>query len=234
MTDRTPPIPGDAFPDDDDLLAAEYVMGTLDPDTWRAARDRAEADGAFAARVRDWEGRLAPLNAAYPEAPVPPAALAGIEARLFPAPRPAPRRSWLAWTAGALIGGAVAAGLLLVVPFGPFQPIPVVAPQPLLQATLQTDDGALVFAARFDPAAGRLQVIRQSGTDAATGQDYELWAIDDSGVPRSLGLLRGAEVELTAALAEGVTLAISLEPEGGSPDPVPSGPVLGAAPLAAG
>lgn len=226
MTDHAPLL------DDDDLLAAEYVLGTLTDADWRAAHQRAETDGAFAARVRAWEGRLAPLNAGYSEAPVAPAVLPRIEARLFPAPRP--RRSWMAWTAGALMGGAVAAGLLLVVPFGPFQPIPVVAPQPVLQATLQTEDGALVFAALFDPAAGRLDVTRQTGTDAAAGQDYELWAIDDSGVPRSLGLLRGNQVQITAALAEGVTLAISLEPEGGSPDPVPSGPVLGAAPLVTG
>jgi anti-sigma-K factor RskA len=231
MTDREiPPMPHD----EDDLLAAEYVLGALEGDIWRATRDRVDTDGAFAARVRAWEGRLAPLNAGYPEASVPPAVLARIEARLFSLASPRPRRNWLAWTAGVLVGGAVAAGLLLVVPLGPFQPIPIVAPQTVLQAILETEDGALTFAVRFDPAAGRLDVTRQTGTDAAAGQDYELWAIDETGTPRSLGLLRGDQVQIAAALSEGVTLAISLEPEGGSPDAVPSGPVLTAAPLAAG
>ena len=51
-------------------------------------------------------------------------------------------------------------------------------------------------------------------------------------MPRSLGLLRGDHEALaTDAVGPGVTLAVSLEPEGGSPGELPTGPVLAAAPL---
>lgn len=56
--------------DDTDLLAAEFVLGTLDGEARaRFSRDLA-ADDALQGAVRDWERRLAPL--ADDEAPVPP------------------------------------------------------------------------------------------------------------------------------------------------------------------
>jgi anti-sigma-K factor RskA len=234
MTDRTTPLPPD---DDDDLLAAEYVLGLLDGPAWRAARDRAETDGAFAARVRDWEGRLAPLNAGFAKVPVPFGQLARIESRLFPAPpRTARNRSgWASWLAGGLTAAALVLGLAVLLPPDP-RPPGIVQPA-TLAAELASEDGTLVFAARLDTVSGGLSIARLSGDEAEAGQDYELWAIDDTGTPRSLGLLRTAQATLdpaqTRGLAAGVVLAVSLEPAGGSPDPVPSGPVLAAAPLAA-
>jgi anti-sigma-K factor RskA len=218
MTDRDP-----TPEDEDDLLAAEYVLGTLAPAEWRAARDRAAVDGAFAARVAAWEARLAPLNDGFPEAPVPPGALAALEARLFPVPRRR-RRGWGWWLAGAL---AAAALVVVAVEIGRAPP----PPAPALTAELAAADGALVFAARYDPAAARLTVTRARGAPASPGQDYELWAIDAAGVPRSLGLLPSATVAFDVALPPGQVLAISLEPAGGSPQPVPTGPVLAVAAL---
>ncbi len=48
--------------DDRDALAAEYVLGTLDPDERAAAAARADADAEFAARVQYWERRLGSLS----------------------------------------------------------------------------------------------------------------------------------------------------------------------------
>lgn len=218
MTDRDP-TPDEA----DDLLAAEYVLGTLDPADWRAARDRAAVDGAFAARVAAWEARLAPLNAGFAEAPVPADNLARIEARLFPEPARHRRRGWALWLAGAAVAAALAVVAVQVTRTPP--------PAPGLTATLAAEDGALIFAARYDPAARRLTVERRQGGPAAPGQDYELWAIDPSGIPRSLGVLPSTTVAFDVALEPGIVLAVSLEPAGGSPQPVPTGPVLAAAAL---
>ena len=230
MTDPTRPV--DFGPEElDELLAAEYVLGTLPGDERRAARDRIEVDGAFAARVGDWEARLAPLNTGYDGAPLPDL-LPQIEARLFGAPKPAappaPRRGWLTfgWRGGALATATAAALVFVVVALWPPGPAQVV-----LQAVLSAEAVELRFDARWDAAAGRLEVNRIAGDPAPAGQDYELWLIDDDGVPRSLGLLQDPVTQLTTALTPGLTLAISLEPQGGSPDPVPSGPVLAAAPL---
>jgi len=230
MNDRAPPpvVPPVPPDDPDDLLAAEYALGLLAPADWRAARDRAERDGRFAARITDWEMRLAPLNTGFPDGPVAPDQLARIEARLFPAPRPRRRPGLVGLLSGLLSGAAVVAlALALILP--PLLRPP--APGPLLAADLASEDGALVFAARFDPQSGALTVTRQ-GPAAAEGRDFQLWAIDDTGVPRSLGLLTAAQTRIETALSGGIVLAVSLEPAGGAPGPLPTGPVLAAAPLA--
>lgn len=59
-------------PEERDQLAAEYVLGTLDAAERRDAVALASRDPDFAASVRAWEDRLAPLDA--DTAAVPPAA----------------------------------------------------------------------------------------------------------------------------------------------------------------
>ncbi|MCC5970553.1 MAG: anti-sigma factor [Pararhodobacter sp.] len=223
-----PTLPPDAGPEEhDELLAAEYVLGTLPGEDRRAARERAEVDGAFAARISAWEDRLAPLNDGYDEAPAPDL-LPQIEARLFGARTPAPRLRWfsLGWRGGALATAAIAAVVFLAVTLWPPGPAPVV-----LRADLTAEQIELRFAARWDGAAGLLELTRAQGDAAPAGQDYELWLIDETGVPRSLGLLRDPVTQVRAVLAPGLTLAVSLEPEGGSPEATPTGPVLAAAAL---
>ena len=51
-----------APPDADRILAAEYVLGTLDNEDRRRVRARCAAEPQFAALVRLWERRLAPLH----------------------------------------------------------------------------------------------------------------------------------------------------------------------------
>lgn len=234
-----PTHPDDFGPEEqDDLLAAEYVLGTQPAAERRAARERAEVDGAFAARVSAWKERLSPLNAGYDEAPAPDL-LPQIEARLFDdvaapgmAAPASPARGGLlgrlaggfGWRGGALASALAAAVVFLAVVFWPPAPAPAV-----LQADLTTEEADLQFTARWDPVDGQLAMTRVTGEPAPEGQDYELWLIGEDGVPRSLGLLREPVTQLATVLAPGVTLAISLEPEGGSPEPAPTGPVLAAA-----
>ena len=229
MTDPT--TPDDFGPEEqDELLAAEYVLGTLSAEDRRRVRDRAEVEGAFAERIAAWEIRLSTLNDGYEE--IPPAdLLAQIEDRLFSTPpttAPAPKRRWFSW---GLRGGALVTALLAAVVIGVLTLAPPTTAPVILQAELAAEETDLRFAARWDASAGLLEVTRADGAAAPTGQDYELWVIDESGVPRSLGLLRDTVTQVQTVLASGLTLAISLEPEGGSPDAAPSGPVLAAAPL---
>ncbi|MBN8292776.1 anti-sigma factor [Rhodobacter sp. NTK016B] len=207
--------------DRDDLIAAEYVLGVLPGDERRTAQTRAETDGAFAERVAHWERRLALLNAAYEDGPVNPETLEQVESVLFgsaetttsPAAAATSRRGmgWRLWFAGALSAAVVVLAVML-------WPQPTATP---LMAQLEA--GELVFDASYD--AGVLQVAHR-GPEAEEGHDYELWSIGGDGVPRSLGVLRGEAIEIPAELDEGVTLAVSLEPLGGSPDAGPTGPVL--------
>ena len=62
---------------------------------------------------------------------------------------------------------------------------------------------------------------------------HELWVIPADGKPRSLGTMKSAKqmhMRLADALAvllqQGATIAISVEPPGGSPTGQPTGPVV--------
>jgi len=220
MTDH--PIPEN----NDDLLAAEYVMGLLERPDWQAAHQRAAVDGAFAARVRAWEAHLSPMNDNYGTEPLPADGWAKVAARIAPtAPKPSRRR----WWAGLATGTATVAALVVALAF-----FPVNRPAPLtgLQAELTTPDAALVVRARFDPTAGQV-VLALNGPDAGAGLDYELWVIDGDTAPRALGVLKGPMSTITADLRAGQTLAITLEPAGGSPTGAPTGPLVAAADLTA-
>ncbi|MGP9790047.1 anti-sigma factor [Roseinatronobacter sp. NSM] len=211
-------------PTPDDVLAAEYVLGLLDGDDWQAAKARAAVDSTFAARVQAWETRLSPLNDMYEDAHAPAHIMTRTEAQLFPAPPPTPRRSWFL---GLASGTAFAAILMLALMIWDISTPPA---GPMLQAELVAADRDLVVQARFDSADAQLTITLR-GQDAGRGLDYELWVIDDSEIPRSLGVVRGPELAVGAELVAGQVLAVSLEPAGGSPTGLPTGAVLAVAEL---
>ena len=108
------------------------------------------------------------------------------------------------------------------------QPVP---DQPLI-ATLTSQGDAPALVARFDPNTGAL-FVRAAFKDTAETRVPELWLIPGDGVPKSLGLLNreglgnlSVSAENRAQFGAGGTLAISLEPQGGSPTGAPTGPVI--------
>lgn len=213
MTDDLPLSPLDQ----DEALAAEYVLGVLALPDRLAAETRLKNDTAFASRVAAWEQRLSGLNEGYAEAPAPDM-FAQIEARLFPAPPKPERRPLLRWLAGAVTAAAVA--ISAVVLLAPPTSAPVVA-------TLGEADAPLRFEARFDGQA--LTVLRVAGSAAPEGQVQEVWIIAPDAAPVSLGLLTAESLTVPYPEAPaGWTLAVSLEPAGGSPTGAPTGPVVAA------
>ncbi|MFY3260668.1 anti-sigma factor domain-containing protein [Achromobacter xylosoxidans] len=69
----------------------------------------------------------------------------------------------------------------------------------------------------------------QDLTALADGRALELWAISPGQAPRSLGLLApGAITFITPRQPprQGDTVAVSLEPPGGAPQGVPTGPIV--------
>ncbi len=201
-----------------EALAAEYVLGTLPLEERLMAEALIEGDPGFAAMVEDWHNRLSPLNDAYAEVPPPADLLDRVEARLFPAPERPRRTGWL-W--GVLAGAALA--VLALVTLLPPPPAPLIA-------TLTGEGQALAVAASFDAGRGELTVARAAGPAAEPGTDYELWLIPEGEAPISIGLVREGELKIPVAdLPAGTTLAITLEPEGGSPTGVATGPLLVAA-----
>ena len=206
---------------DRDVLAAEYVLGTLEGDEAREAARLLRDDPAFAAQVRAWEARLAPLaDVVEPVAP-PPAlwdhiAAATGTATVVPLPVRRRLRIWQASTGVALAVAASLAAFIVLRPV-PVARVAVLAPLgsnvPVLLATAEPD--------------GTLRV-QPSGTIAVpSGRDLELWALREGEVrPHSLGVLPAAGRQLVASLPPGTQLLVSLEPRGGSPTGQPTGPVL--------
>lgn len=202
------------LPEDDDLMAAEYVLGTLSLEERAGAETRLRRDPDFARAVRDWEGRLSDLNAAYAEVPAPDL-MPKIEAQLFP--RPSPLRRGLRFFGGGLVAATLALAWLASTPMAPDA-----------VARLAAEGGTTYEAALSGHA---LTVTRVAGAAADAAHAHELWLIVGEAAPVSLGLL-DAETRLTLADApEGALLAISLEPAGGSPTGLPTGPVVAVAPL---
>lgn len=201
----------------DDAPAAEYVLGVLDLAERRACEARIKRDANFAARVAAWETRLEGLNDDYAEAPAP-NLLPVIEARLFPVavrPRTGARLGLMRWLSGAVVAAAlVAVSLATLMP-----------PQPALVAVLATADARLSYEVR--QFGGTLQVARVAGVPAVSGQVHELWVIAPGASPVSLGLLADTPLVVSYPVPpQGWMLAVSVEPAGGSPSGIPTGPVI--------
>lgn len=217
-----------------DRLASAYVAGTLRG----AARKRFESLLPAHPALRDatvaWQARLMPLTVAI--APVAPPARVWerVGARIDGAsatPTEAIGGAWsrLAFWRGLTAFASVAAlalAVLLASP-APVQP-PIVV---VLSAAAASGGGAAPasFVASIS-GDGRALVTRPIVNVALQAdRALELWAIPPGGAPRSLGLISasGATVVQKGKALEGAdTLAVSLEPSGGSPTGAPTGPVL--------
>lgn len=215
-------------------LAAEYVLGSLQG----LARKRFERWMMESAKVRQevwfWEQKLGPLSVEVAEVNPPSSVWTSIERRLWQQDRPAGKAQsranqrwfWPGWSIVATAAALVMAVLLLQ----PSQGIP--------QMQLS---GAVVQAGINDPlwlvsetGSNNLLKLRSVAANAAeTDKDYELWIVPENGQPLSLGVIPVGgvhEVTLTDAardaLSQSRTLAISLEPSGGSLTGAPTGPIL--------
>ena len=221
-----------------DALAAAYVLGTMRGRA-RSRFDRGlRADPALEGVVRQWEDRLLPLAAALPPVAPPERVWRAILARVRGDAR-APRASGSAWTSLALWRGlaltalaavfALAVGLLVTAPE---------RPQGALVAVLAGQDAKPVLVASADRAGRTLTVKAIASLELAPDRALELWALPTGENPRSLGLVAPSGVVRLAlpvpadnALQNVPTLAVSLEPRGGSPTGLPTGPVLFTGPV---
>ncbi len=213
---------------DQDLLAAEYVLGTLDARQSAAVEAALPRDPALAAAVAAWTNRLAPLTRlAPPEAP-PPDLWDRIEARIAPAkPAARPIRFWQGWAIGASLAAAVFAGLA-------FLPR---AEKPAYMTVLVSDRAAPAWIAQADRSGGiTLAAVRPAFGDpqptTPEGRVMQLWGLrPGETAPTSLALLPRTPGRITIPApalrpVNNMLIEISLEPEGGSPTGRPTGPIL--------
>ena len=220
--------------------AAEYALGLLEGEDLRAARQRASTDPRFAAQVARWRGRLSPLIDEVPEVEAPASAWRRIERSLGAPARDNVvllRRRLNGWRAATAAITAVAASLVLVVFTRDIPQRTAPPPQPLV-AMIQA--GNQVAAVASWDRSSRSLLVSEVNMPITPGHDYQLWLIPARGKPHSLGVMP-ARPHMQLALAEpigtmvgrGATLAVSLEPAGGSPTDQPTGPVVASGPITA-
>jgi anti-sigma-K factor RskA len=217
-------------PDRADALAAEYVLGTLRG----RARDRferaARADRALEDAIRRWEERLLPLAGALPAVEPPERVWRAIQARIgVPQATRAPFWTNLGWWRGlalASLAAVVALSLFLLRPAAERTEGAVVA-------VLAGSDAKAALVASADRFGRYLTIKAISRIDVPPDRSLQLWMLPGSGNPQSLGVIdtaTAARVALSSPADEALrnipALAVSLEPRGGSPTGLPTGPVL--------
>ncbi|MBI1392103.1 MAG: hypothetical protein GC152_05105 [Alphaproteobacteria bacterium] len=231
--------------EEDELFAAEAALGVLDAeDNDRAAR-RAAEDAQFAVRLADWSAFFAGMLTSTPEESPSPELKARIVSKLFGHPTTvAPSQKELAsrlasalafWRATAVGFCAVA---LVAIGFAAFMlstKADVRVRDFPLMAALAPPDAPSILSVRIDAETGVVEIADAALQMALERSDQaaQLWLIPEDGAPRSLGLISGvgrSTVRVGEALrdklAVGSLLAVSIEPEGGSPTGAPTGPVV--------
>lgn len=227
-----------AMDEDRENLAAEYALGTLDAAERAQAERLIASDAGFAARVQDWERRLSPLVHAV-DGVEPPASLWAKILAALPVAAGAVAdgaqiidltRRLNRWRSAAYVAGAIAASLLLFVGIREaYQPKP---DSGRFVAVLQQDKVSPGFLLTVDLKTKEF-TVRRVGAETPRDRSFELWLVHDKfPQPRSLGVIGDREFTRAALSAydpqiiNEATYAVSVEPPGGSPTGVATGPVV--------
>ncbi len=217
---------------DDNALAGEYVLGVLPLYERRMVEERMARDSDFATLVVSWQADLSNLDESYQPQTPPQGVKARIDARLFAeTARPAGGLwgSLVFWRGLAL--ASVTAAAAFGIYNGNFQLNGEPDTGPSLVAELGAPGSAVGLIAALDPTDGAF-TITPAAFSPDDGKSLELWLVQGDGVPVSLGLVPGdggrlvLDQSLVQKISDGNLLAVSVEPLGGSPTGVATGPVV--------
>lgn len=213
--------------ENDDFLAAEYVLGVLDESTRLQLEQRLATDVEFATQVIRWQKAFSGVDVTTLNVTPAPDVWWGIERELNqrqPQPGKNPARArpvtYLGWAIAAALAGVLVFTYVTKPPaLSPMQPVAVLS---------GTQPGAQ-FVVSVNKSASLLQVSALNVT-LPEAKNLQLWLINGSQPPRSLGLITRSgsnQFRLGSASVDNQSvLAISLEPLGGSKLAGPSGPVI--------
>ena len=219
------------------LLCGQYALGTLRGAARRRFEHLLPGDGALRAELRWWEQRLSLL--ALRHAPVKPRDIVWVELRhrveqleqrpttQKPRASATQRWAWLATAASVILATALFVNVRQPPPLP--QVVEVPAPEPFV-TVLQPDAKFSAWMVTVTPKSGRVMVKTLRAMPVAAGHSMELWVIA-GGKPVSMGVLSESGKQekswpASVPFAEGLVLAVSVEPTGGSPTGAPTGPVI--------
>ncbi len=224
--------------DDIEELAAEYVIGTL-PNSERAAVNaRRLHDSALDAAIARWEQHLSPLLESVAPISPPDGLLGKIQSQVSQSPSvislvqhrktvAAKTRPWRMATGAMTALAASLAGFLI-------WPGPVaVDMNAKYVAVIQEQSQSPAFLMTVDMKS-HMCAIKTVISPPKPDKSYELWMVHESWKePRSLGLVAQNDMEMVPMESDidpnlymDATFSVSLEPAGGSPIGIPTGPVM--------
>lgn len=232
-------------------LAADYVMGLLEPAEQAEADVRIKSDAAFATLVEAWRVRLADFDSSAE--PVTPssslwqrisettkkdriASLPGARAAISGATLWDNIRFWritgLAGTFAAVTFAIVAIGALTASSDLRRDLVTLAQRKPIYVAVLVNDTTKEVGAVVNTFANGRVELIPLRNIEVPAGRALQIWTLWDRAVgPKSIGLTdesRTIQLNLDSLphTVSDQLFEITLEPEGGSTIGRPTGPIL--------
>ncbi|AHH22065.1 putative anti-sigma-K factor RskA [Nocardia nova SH22a] len=189
--------------------------------------------------IRDTMGELSVLDATDPAPELESRILAELDrlrpATVVPITRTAHRRRWLAAAAAAVVAAGIGGGIL-----AQQHATRVTGPPSAEQILHQPDSHAAstplntggTLTVRASPGMGAATVAFDDIPAAPDGRVYQLWVVPPSGAPRSAGVLDRMPTPaapLVTTYRSGDTLAVTVEPAGGSPAPTTT--PIGAVPM---
>lgn len=215
-------------------LAGEHVLGTLRGRARARFEAIAKADPAVEAIRRRWESELTPLTERTSPVEPPARVWKAIEERIGSAAGRAAGSSVGFWRSFGLLAGGVASVLLAAFLYLSISP----RNEPAFVAVLvsPTNEARMTITLQADTL--KIHNLRPWKTVSDAGRSLELWAVPKEGPPRSLGLVANEPGDFAMPIraddprVQGVqAIALSSEPQGGSPTKAPTGPVLCSGPV---
>ena len=210
-----------------DKLAAEYALGTLRGAARARFRRLLKYDPALRRTVIEWENRIHPMIEATTEVEPPARVWSAIQVSLAGT---AQQIGLGFWRTLGLFSSGLAVALLLYLGLAQRPETP--SYMALLNDQKSQQPVLMVSAVRNSPKLMIKVLVPQT---IAADKALELWALpaEQNKPPKSLGLVATSGIttlQLPQAADQQLgnipALAVSLEPKGGSPTGLPTGPVL--------
>lgn len=213
-----------------DALCGEYLLGTLRGAARRRFERALQQEPQVASRLVYWQRVFVPRYAQMTEIQPSPGGWERLERELdlgrYRAPWHRRAAFWRGWAVAATAALAVVV-VLQVLP--PLSRTPDLVP--LVELSGKADVARVT--ALLSPDGRTLELRAARAVVAGPDQSYELWLLPAEGTaPVSLAVLGSLDARFAlphaqvGSLRGGAKLAVSVEPAGGSPTGLPTGPVI--------